>query len=182
MLSFFASYLIGSIPFAVIIAWLHNADVRRVGSGNPGFANAVRTIGLARSLPVLIGDIGKGALGTLVALALGGGWWAAVGAIIGHCFSPWLKFSGGKGVAPFFGVTLVVFPVLGWCAVILWLVMTLCTHKTSIASYTAVLFVVAVLWIFASPAAPALSLAALLILVKHRHNMVRLLNSEEHTV
>lgn len=182
MLGFLASYLIGSIPFAVIVARLHDADVQKVGSRNPGFANAVRTIGLVKSLPVLVGDVGKGALGAIAALALGGGWWSAAGAILGHCFSPWLKFGGGKGVAPFLGIALVAFPIVGLCALALWLVVTLHTRKTSLASYTAVLFSIAALWIFSSPAAPALSLAALLIFFKHRHNMVRLLQSREYTV
>src|ERR1700722_14086562 len=115
------AFLIGSIPFAIIFTRYTGTDVRKIGSGNPGFMNAMRAIGIKRALPVLIGDIGKGWLGAYLALVLGGGWWADIFVVVGHCFSPWLKFRGGKGVATFIGVALAANPLLAILAIAAWI-------------------------------------------------------------
>src|SRR6266852_2673563 len=103
-------FLIGSIPFAVVAMLGTGIDIRRVGSGNPGFNNVLR-VSKPRAVLALIGDMGKGFLaiwlfhkaGEPVAL----GWLYGFAAILGHCYSPFLKFNGGKGIATSGGVMLV---------------------------------------------------------------------------
>src|SRR5215470_6359288 len=110
-------FAIGSIPFAVIAMLGTGIDIRKVGSGNPGFNNVLR-VSKGRAVLALIGDMGKGYLavwlvyrmfhlpGDGVAL----GWLFGFAAVLGHCYSPFLKFNGGKGVATSAGVVLVLYP------------------------------------------------------------------------
>ena len=110
-------FLAGSIPFAILAMLGTGLDIRKVGSGNPGFNNVLR-VSKARALLTLAGDMGKG----LAAVALCRRpedsmvvlWLYGFAAVLGHCFSPWLKFQGGKGVATSAGVMLVLYP--GWAA------------------------------------------------------------------
>jgi glycerol-3-phosphate acyltransferase PlsY len=122
-----ACFLLGSIPFAVIAMAGSGVDIRQVGSGNPGFNNVLR-VSKWRAVLTLIGDMGKGALAVWLALyarpvadpALGRGtlgWMFGFAAVLGHCYSPFLKFNGGKGIATSGGVMLVLHPV--WAAVAL---------------------------------------------------------------
>ncbi|MCC6294290.1 MAG: glycerol-3-phosphate acyltransferase [Bryobacterales bacterium] len=112
-------YFIGSIPFAVIVMMGTGIDILTAGSGNPGFNNVLR-FSKWRSVLCLIGDLGKG----LFAIILVTRWWPlsaeppsqallwmyGLAAILGHCFSPWLKFNGGKGIATSAGVMLYLYP------------------------------------------------------------------------
>lgn len=117
---FLVCFLAGSIPFAVLAMAGSGIDIRQVGSGNPGFNNVLR-VSKGRAVMALIGDVGKGFLplwyfyrlhspGADVAL----GWLWGFAAVLGHCYSPWLKFSGGKGIATSAGSMLVLYP--GWGA------------------------------------------------------------------
>jgi glycerol-3-phosphate acyltransferase PlsY len=109
------AYLLGSIPFGKIIGRRHGVDLQKVGSGNIGFANAVRTLGWRPALPVLVGDLLKGYLPTFLALRLFGEPSAlivATAAILGHIFSMWLRLRGGKGIATGLGVMLALDPLL----------------------------------------------------------------------
>jgi glycerol-3-phosphate acyltransferase PlsY len=117
-------FLIGSIPFAVVAMLGSGIDVRRVGSGNPGFNNVLR-VSKARAVVALIGDLGKGPLAIGLVhhfwpshAGMGGvtlGWLCGFAAVFGHCYSPLLKFNGGKGIATSGGVMLVLYP--GWALV-----------------------------------------------------------------
>src|SRR6266567_3826413 len=106
-------FFLGSIPFAVLSMLGTGIDIRRVGSGNPGFNNVLR-VSKPRAVLALIGDMGKGFLaiglfykaGDPVAL----GWLYGFAAILGHCYSPFLKFNGGKGIATSGGVMLWLYP------------------------------------------------------------------------
>ncbi len=113
-------FLLGSIPFAVISMAGSGLDIRQVGSGNPGFNNVLR-VSKWRAVLTLVGDMGKGVLAVWLALeawplpGLGAarmplGWLFGFAAILGHCYSPFLKFNGGKGVATSGGVMLVLYP------------------------------------------------------------------------
>ncbi len=102
------SFLVGSIPFAVVAMWGTGIDITQVGSRNPGFNNVLRVAGKRRGTVALIGDVAKGwvALGLLsrtgdTTTTL---WLLGLGAILGHCLTPWLGFRGGKGVATSTGV------------------------------------------------------------------------------
>ncbi len=113
-------FLGGSIPFAVLAMWGTGIDIRTVGSGNPGFNNVLR-VSKPRAVITLLGDMGKGFLllwlcqrpGDTVVVA----WLYGFAAVLGHCYTPWLKFNGGKGIATSAGVMLMLYP--RWAAVAL---------------------------------------------------------------
>ncbi len=108
-----ACFAIGAIPFAVVAMWGIGVDIRKVGSGNPGFNNVLR-VSKPRAVLALIGDVGKGYLPVWLFLEATDpiffGWLYGFAAVFGHCYSPFLKFRGGKGVATSTGVMLVLFP------------------------------------------------------------------------
>ena len=106
-------FLAGSIPFAVLAMMGTGIDIRRAGSGNPGFNNVLR-FSKWRALLTLIGDMGKGMLPVWLSMRSGDsvimGWLYGFAVVVGHCYSPWLKFKGGKGIATSGGVMLVLYP------------------------------------------------------------------------
>jgi len=110
-----ACFLIGSIPFAVLAMKGTGVDILRAGSRNPGFNNVLR-YSKSRAIVTLIGDLGKGAAAILLFFRAGDamwlGWLYGVAAVVGHCYSPFLKFNGGKGIATSAGVMLVLYPLL----------------------------------------------------------------------
>ncbi|THF86262.1 glycerol-3-phosphate acyltransferase [Deinococcus sp. KSM4-11] len=114
------SYLLGSIPAAAWVARARGVDIRTVGSGNSGATNVLRSVGKGPALAVALFDILKGALAVWIAHALGlDGLWSALcglAAVIGHNYSPFLGFRGGKGVATSFGTLAAIDPVVGLCA------------------------------------------------------------------
>lgn len=117
----FVSFLLGSVPFAVLAMAGSGIDIRKVGSGNPGFNNVLR-VSKWRAVVALIGDMGKGFLAVWLvyrvfhhpADGVALGWLYGFAAVLGHCYSPFLKFSGGKGIATSGGVMLVLYPL--WAA------------------------------------------------------------------
>jgi acyl phosphate:glycerol-3-phosphate acyltransferase len=186
-------YLLGSIPFGVIATRLGGAgDIRKVGSGNIGATNVLRTGRRDLAAITLIGDGGKGAvaalLGSMLAVlmsapdeasllaALAGG-----SAFFGHLFPVWLRFRGGKGVATFFGVMLAVAWPVGLMAGATWIAMAALFRWSSLSALTAA--ALAPLFALALQAgAPVVVLAvlmAIVIFVRHRENIVRLAKGEE---
>ena len=184
------SYLLGSIPTSYIIGkYLHGIDLRRHGSGNLGATNAFRVLGVKSALPVVLVDIGKGFLPTWLFPRLVGaglGWTLAFGAaaILGHMFSVWVRFRGGKGMATGAGVFLALAPWAVLAGLVLWLALTFGTGYVSVGSVAAAL---------ALPALVALtphrggwgvfwfSLAlGLFVVWAHRGNIGRLLRGEEN--
>lgn len=113
-------FLMGSIPFAVLVMVGTGIDIRRVGSGNPGFNNVLR-VSRPRAMLTLIGDVGKGFLAVWLFYERGDsivlGWLYGFAVVLGHCYSPFLKFHGGKGIATSGGVIVVLYPV--WAAIAL---------------------------------------------------------------
>jgi glycerol-3-phosphate acyltransferase PlsY len=116
VLKFLASFLIGAIPFAKIAMLGSGIDITKVGSKNPGFRNVSRVASRWRAAICLIGDVGKGLFavwllghGETSALTL---WGIGIIAVVGHCWSPFLGFNGGKGVATTFGVLLFLQPLI----------------------------------------------------------------------
>jgi len=108
LLRLFVSFLIGSIPFAVVAMWGTGIDITQAGSRNPGFNNVLRVAGKRRGAIALVGDVAKGWV-ALALLSRPGDttttlWLLGIAAILGHCFTPWLGFRGGKGVATTTGV------------------------------------------------------------------------------
>ena len=187
------AYLIGSIPFGVIVGRLaFNSDLRRTGSGNIGAANALRTYGTAGGAAVLVLDALKGYVPTLAAgYAFGYVVPAAVAlcAVLGHCYSPWLRWNGGKGVATWLGALFAFSPLAGMSFVVIFLLAVMPTRFASFASLVATASSVPILWALgvtahsadATPAYAAIVVAAV-IFWKHRKNIARLRDGNERRI
>lgn len=178
-------YLLGSISFGLIATRLGGAeDPRKVGSGNIGATNVLRTGRKDLALITLLGDGGKGAFAVAAARALFGedaGLLAGGAAFVGHIFPFWLKFKGGKGVATFFGVALVAFWPAGLLAAAAWILAALTTRVSSLGALAAALAApLAVLVLHEAPPFLILFLVmTALIYYRHEANIRRLLKGEE---
>jgi glycerol-3-phosphate acyltransferase PlsY len=207
-----AAYLLGSIPFGVLIAKAHGKDLCSIGSGNIGATNVARALGRKWAYVCFALDVLKGAVpmlatlpltrmmstpsqaGKAVALWL----WLAVGcaAIVGHIFPIYLKFKGGKGVSTSFGVALGLWPYFTICAlfaITIWVVIVLIGRYVSLASITAsisfllVLIVSIILvpgWNFAGlwPLLIAACVIPLMVILRHRENIKRLIAGTESKI
>jgi len=181
------AYLVGSIPFALLLVKLAGrGDVRKVGSGNVGATNALRAAGWKIALPVALADIGKGVLAVVLMreVTANPAWVYAAGvaAVVGHCFPVWLGFSGGKGVATGGGVflTLALLPTLIVAA--LWIVVFAISRIVSLASVSAAAAFPLVMYFIRRPSPLvmiATVVAALVIIWRHRPNIRRLVRGEE---
>jgi glycerol-3-phosphate acyltransferase PlsY len=180
-------YLLGSIPFGMIATRLGGAgDIRKIGSGNIGATNVLRSGRKDLAAITLIGDAGKGVVAVLLArwltndnaaaVALAGG-----AAFVGHLFPVWLKFNGGKGVATFYGVLLTAAWPVGLLAALTWLAMAALFRISSLAALTAA--ALAPLFAFATdqpyPMVLLSAFMAVLIFIRHHQNISRLLKGEE---
>lgn len=186
-------YLLGSIPFGVILTRLVTGeDVRSIGSGNIGATNVLRTGRKDLAFATLILDAGKGAAAYLVAQALFPGVPALAAiaggaAFFGHLFPVWLGFKGGKGVATFFGLLLAAAWPLGLMAGAAWLIVAALFRMSSLAALVAAaaapVFALLPLPLMSLPASgPVLALAAataVLIWIRHHENVARLLKGTE---
>jgi glycerol-3-phosphate acyltransferase PlsY len=137
-----AAYLIGGIPFGVVMARISGGpDPRTIGSGRTGGANTMRALGARRALVAGLLDAAKGSVAVLIAIALGGGLLlqvlAALAAILGHSRSIWIGFAGGRGIAPAFGGLLVIAPVVALIIVPIFLIVLVVSRYSSLASLTA---------------------------------------------
>ena len=183
------AYLLGSIPFGfLIVKAIGGDDIRRRGSGNIGAANVARNAGLVAGALTLILDAGKGYLAVWIADRWVAGsssvrWMmaAAVAAVIGHMFSVWLKFRGGKGVATGLGVFLPICPGAVAAAAILWIIVVAFWRYSSLGSMAAAAALPVFVHLFYAPRhAPPVYVTlgtisiSLLVLAKHYPNMKRL--------
>lgn len=172
-------YLLGSVPFGVVIAGaLGLGDLRKIGSGNIGATNVLRTGHRGAALATLLLDSGKGALAVLIARALGGEAAAIVAgtaAFIGHLFPAWLGFRGGKGVATFLGTVLALHWPLGVAACIAWLLTAATTRISSLAALVAAAASVPLAAVLGKGVLvlPCLLMATLIVL-RHRENIARI--------
>jgi glycerol-3-phosphate acyltransferase PlsY len=179
ILAFLLGYLLGSIPFGLVLTRLGGtADLRSIGSGNIGATNVLRTGRKGLAAATLLCDMLKGTVAVLLASWLGGpnaAMLAALGAFLGHLFPVWLKFRGGKGVAVYIGVLIGLFwPAAAlFCAV--WLVVALLTRYSSLAALVASLVTPIFLWWLGHLALALLfALLTLLLFFMHRENIRRL--------
>ncbi|MGB2591652.1 MAG: glycerol-3-phosphate 1-O-acyltransferase PlsY [Candidatus Acidiferrum sp.] len=186
------SYLLGSIPFGLLLGKLFGApDIRKTGSGNIGATNVARTAGLFAGILTLLLDAGKGALAVLLAARFSGEsatWMMIAGlcALAGHCFPIWLGFRGGKGVATASGVFLVLCPLAFLGAVILFVLVVIYWRLVSLGSISAAAAMPLLIYFFWAPhhAPPHVitfgTLAAtLLIVYKHDANIQRMVQGDE---
>jgi glycerol-3-phosphate acyltransferase PlsY len=176
-------YLLGSIPFGVILTRLAGAgDLRQIGSGNIGATNVLRTGRKGLAAATLLLDLLKGAAAVWIVEALwpGLGMVAAAGAFIGHCYPVWLKFKGGKGVATLMGIVLALHWPSGIVFAVVWLGLLGTLRISSVAGMAAAI---------SAPVSAAvmdrfdlvllLVVLALIVLWKHRENIERLLAGTE---
>jgi acyl phosphate:glycerol-3-phosphate acyltransferase len=186
------AYLLGSIPFGLLIVKLGGGgDVRETGSGNIGAANVTRVAGLVPGILTLLLDAGKGYLAVWLARRISGGsirWITAavVAVVLGHMFSVWLRFRGGKGVATAFGAYIPISGMAVAAAAVVWIVVAIFWRYVSLASIAAAAALPLLIYeLYAPGFVPprVLSLAtvfvSVLVVWKHRANMQRLIAGTE---
>ena len=194
-LAFFIAYLLGSIPAAVWVGkGFHNVDVREHGSGNAGATNVIRVLGWGTGIPVLLFDLSKGWLATMMPVFLhasdpGSGMLvnlqvtAGLCSIGGHIYPVFAGFRGGKGVATMFGALLALQPLLTICCFGVFIVVLLITGIVSISSIAAgIAFPLFLFIIFDTPSfffKVFSIIVALILIVTHHKNIKRLINGEE---
>jgi glycerol-3-phosphate acyltransferase PlsY len=185
--AFFIGYLLGSIPFGLILTRLAGTqDLRSIGSGNIGATNVLRTGRKGLAAGTLVLDMLKGTAAVLIAGYYDGpnaAMLAAFGAFLGHIFPIWLKFRGGKGVATYIGVLIGLFWPAAIVFCLIWLLTAFTTRYSSLAALVASLVTPIFLWWFGQPALAALSVVlTLLLFYKHQPNIMRLLAGTESKI
>jgi acyl phosphate:glycerol-3-phosphate acyltransferase len=184
LIAFALGYLLGSIPFGLVLTRLAGtADIRTIGSGNIGATNVLRTGRKGLAAATLLGDMLKGTVAVLLAKALGGesaALAAALGAFLGHLFPVWLGFKGGKGVATYIGLLV----ALAWPAALafclLWVAVAALTRYSSLAALIASAVTPPFLWYLGHPQQAWLFLLlSLLLWFMHRGNLARLIGGTE---
>ena len=202
-------YLCGSVPFGLLIGFARGVDIREAGSGNIGATNASRVLGRKWGVICFVLDVLKGWAPVFIAGGVMGAlnkaslspqeaWiWLAVGAVavIGHVFPIWLGLRGGKGVATGFGVLLGFWPILTWpalAALLVWVAMAIAVRYVSLASMVAAVSLPIWVVVFAMssgrtiadhwPFIAATAAMAILVLIRHRTNLVRLCKGTESKI
>lgn len=189
------AYLVGGIPFGYILAKkFAGVDLKNAGSGNIGATNVLRVVketnpALAKKLGIatLVLDAFKGALIVLIAMTLGLDtnvlWTIAVLSVIGHCFSPYLNFEGGKGVATAVGVLIVLLPLPTLTAIVVWFVSAKVLKVSSLSSLIALIALIIASYVITPDIAHApLWIIAWIIFYKHIPNIKRIITKEESAV
>lgn len=174
----FAGYLIGSIPFGLLLTRIAGlGDIRAIGSGNIGATNVLRTGNKMLALLTLLLDGGKGSVAVLIAQNYGADVTVctALGAFMGHVFPVWLRFKGGKGVATFLGIALALNPIVGVAACGTWLSVAAISRISSAAALSAAALTPLYFWLAGQPQLGQLAvLLAVCIFYTHRDNIRRL--------
>jgi glycerol-3-phosphate acyltransferase PlsY len=177
-------YLLGSVPFGLLFSWAAGAgDVRKIGSGNIGATNVLRTGKRWAAAATLLCDGGKGALAILITQYFQGSeaaMFAGLGAFLGHLFPLWLGFRGGKGMATFLGVTLALDWRVGLAAMATWLVVAIISRMSSLSTLVAAALAPLYMALLHHPNYAMLELVlVLLIFAMHRENIQRILSGSE---
>ena len=183
-LAFVFGYLLGSIPFGLLLTRAAGGpDIRAIGSGNIGATNVLRTGRKGLAAATLVCDILKGTAAVLIAAHYAGheaALLAGLGAFLGHLFPLWLKFKGGKGVATYIGLLIGLYWPGALIFCVIWLVVAAATRYSSLAALIASALTPVALWAFGLPSAAALFLLlSVLLWLKHRGNIARLLDGSE---
>jgi glycerol-3-phosphate acyltransferase PlsY len=193
------AYLLGSIPTGFLVAQARGVDIRNVGSGNIGATNVFRILGKTAGVFVLLADAAKGWLAVFVMAKLVAGWlfpdagplsrdWfaicAGVAAILGHNYTCWLHFKGGKGIATSAGVLVALVPVPLVIILSIWIVVFALSRYVSLASISASFALPFAAWVVGESTAITLVTAALAVLAiyKHKANIQRLLKGTENRI
>lgn len=181
-----ACYLLGSIPFGLVLTRLFGAgDLRQIGSGNIGATNVLRTGRKELAAATLLLDGAKGAAAVMIGRYFGADYalLGGVAAFLGHCYPVWMKFRGGKGVATMLGVTLALSWVLGLVFAVIWLGALAVTRISSVGGMAAAVSApIAASVIGEVGTGYALLVLAIIVLWKHRENIGRLIDGVEPKV
>ena len=186
--SLVAAYLLGAVPSSYLLArWMGGIDLRQVGSRNLGATNLYRQLGWKAAIPAALFDLAKGAVPVVLATRFGGGpaWWpllVGLCAVLGHVYSPFVGFKGGKGVATAAGVFLALAPASVGVAAVVWIGLLKLTGYMSVASLTgAASFATAtpLLYRGQSVLSWAAAAACAFIVFTHRSNVRRLIAGTE---
>jgi glycerol-3-phosphate acyltransferase PlsY len=179
------AYIIGSIPFGILVAKRKGIDLQNVGSKNIGATNVLRSVGKGPAIITLLGDSLKGTSAVLLGrVVIGDEFWEGIMgimAVLGHLFSVFLSFRGGKGVATGFGVFVVYSPVAALIALVIWMLTAFFTRYSSLAAITAFLSLPVLIALFDATVIK-ISFAILitfLIILKHRENIKNLIHGTE---
>jgi glycerol-3-phosphate acyltransferase PlsY len=177
-------YLLGAIPFGLLLTRAAGlGDIRKIGSGNIGATNVLRTGHRKLAAATLLLDGAKGAAGVLVGAYLAHSAGAALGgfaAVLGHLFPVWLRFRGGKGVATGFGVLIAAAPLAGLAAGAVWLAVARLTRFSSAGALAAFAAAPILMWALATPLLALLALSvSILVYMRHHQNIRRLLTGTE---
>ena len=187
LLGFLLAYLLGSIPSGFVLTrWAGLGDIRKIGSGNIGATNVLRTGRKGLAIATLVFDLLKGAIPTFIAWR----WFgpdmavlAGAGAFLGHCFPVWLGCKGGKGVATAAGVILGFTPTVMAILLLAFIAVVALTRYVSLASILTAVFAPVVAWLLGEvQPAQLYLLLAVIVVVKHHANIARLLKGQESKV
>ncbi|NWF76438.1 MAG: glycerol-3-phosphate 1-O-acyltransferase PlsY [Nitrospirae bacterium] len=183
----FVSFIIGSIPFGIIIAKAKGVDLKKVGSGNIGATNVLRSLGKWPAILTLIGDILKGTLVIAIGryLEVGAFYEGLMGisAILGHNFSLFLSFTGGKGVATSIGVLIFYIPEVAIITILLWLFVVFISRYSSLGALLSFGLLPINILIFDDKKKLIIGIMiAILIFIRHRDNIQRLLKGTERRI
>lgn len=199
ILTVLIAYLLGSIPTGFLVAKARGVDIRTVGSGNIGATNVFRILGKAAGIFVLLADAAKGWLAVFVVARLVAGWFypesgstaqewfalcAGIAAILGHNYTCWLHFKGGKGIATSAGVLVALVPVPLLIVLGVWISVFALSRYVSLASISAAFTLPFAAWAFGESRTIIVVTAALaaLAIYKHKANIQRLLNGTENRI
>ena len=186
-LAVLVAYLVGAVPIGWLVARAFGVtDIRSHGSGNIGATNVLRTVGKLPAITTLLGDVGKGCLAVTLAARLAADdpsvtATAAVAAVAGNCWSVFLRFRGGKGVATGLGVLLTIVPLATLAALPVFLAVVLTTRFVSLGSLLSALCVPLGAWALGHPAAFVLAAVVIGAIIggRHHENIGRLLAGTE---
>ena len=179
------SYLIGSISTSTIICRIKNVDIKKIGSGNAGATNTVRALGKKYGAIVLILDILKGTLPTMIAKILSPELLilpiaCAFSTVAGHVFPIYFSFRGGKGAATFIGTILVIFPLGAFICFLTWISVLILSGYVGLATVIAAVIFPISIFLFADSSLLFFGLASMsFVLIAHYNNIIRLIKGKE---
>lgn len=185
--AFIIGYLLGSIPFGLVLTRLAGTqDIRSIGSGSIGATNVLRTGRKSLAAGTLLLDALKGTAAVLIAFHIAGqdaAMLAGFGAFLGHLFPVWLKFKGGKGVAVYIGILLGLLPAAALVFCLLWLATAFSTRYSSLSALVAAFVTPLFLWWFSDPKLASLAVVlTLMLFYAHRENIKRLQAGKESRI
>ncbi|MCH1535479.1 MAG: glycerol-3-phosphate 1-O-acyltransferase PlsY [Amylibacter sp.] len=178
------AYLIGSIPFGIIISKIMGlGNLRNIGSGNIGATNVLRTGNKLAAILTLIFDLLKGAIAVIITYYIFNDTTAQIAALssfLGHCFPIWLKFKGGKGVATFIGISLALYWPAGILICLTWVLIAFLSRTSSLSALISSLSSILWVWVLGAPSAVfIMTVLTILIWYRHIENIKRIIKNTE---